>query len=93
VIPAASAAHKYREVLNMNMAISGMTAICLDFEGVKCPSALSSKAVHSRPTLEAAAGYCFFIMNSYVYSLFGVIAGIAPLSLSASKPTKSPRSW
>jgi hypothetical protein len=93
VIPAASAVCKYLQVLNMNMAISGMTAICLDFEGIKCPSALnSSNVVHPRPTLEEAGEFCCFIANSYVYSLFGVAAGIALLLLSASKRTKSPRS-
>jgi len=94
VIPAANAVRKYRQVGIMTMAISGVTDIYLSFEGIKCPSALSgtSKAVHPRPALEEAAGFCFFITNSYAYSLFGVVAGFALLSLSASKRTKNPRS-
>ena len=81
MIPAASAARKYRQAGIMTMAISGATAIYFSFDGIKCPSALnSSEEVHPRPALEEASGFCFFITNSCAYSLFGVVAGIALLA-------------
>ncbi|HEV8387585.1 MAG TPA: hypothetical protein VGQ03_08185 [Nitrososphaera sp.] len=94
MIPAASAARKYRRVGIMTMAVSGVSAIYLSIDGNKCPSALNStsKAVHPRSVLEEAGRFCFFMTNSYVYTLFGVVTGIALLSLSASKCTKNSRS-
>jgi hypothetical protein len=47
-------------------------------EGFNCLSKLSRREKDSFTadgTLEGLASYCFFITNSYVYSLFGVVIG------------------
>ena len=52
-------------------------AVYLNNEGIKCLSEISrSENIRSDDTqLDVLKGNCFFITNSYVYSLFGLIIG------------------
>jgi hypothetical protein len=60
------------------LLIAGVVlALYLNNEGIKCLSEISrSENIRSADTqLDVLKGNCFFITNSYVYSLFGLIIG------------------
>jgi hypothetical protein len=61
------------------LVIAGVIlVIYLNNEGVKCLSEISRRqnaSVEDNQELEQLRGNCFFITNSYFYSLFGVIIG------------------
>jgi hypothetical protein len=71
--------NKYLKIGLLLLVISGIAAIYLNNEGFNCLSKLNRKEVDSFQTAdetsEGLAGYCFFVTNSYVYSLFGIIIG------------------
>jgi hypothetical protein len=71
--------NKYLKIGLLLLVISGIIAIYLNNEGFNCLSKLNRKEVDSFQTAdeisEGLAGYCFFVTNSYVYSLFGIIIG------------------
>lgn len=73
--------NKYLKVGLFLLVVSGIMAIYLNNEGFDCLSRLSgnekkdSSFDDEKQTLEELKGYCFFITNSYVYSLFGIIIG------------------
>ena len=71
--------NKYLKIGLLLLIASGIMAIYLSNEGFNCLSKLNRKEKDSSTadgTLEGLAGYCFFITNSYVYSLFGVAIGV-----------------
>lgn len=80
---------KYLHAGVIALAISGASAIYLNFEGVKCLTTLSgyNETVNSRE-IEQASASCFVITNSYVYSLFGVVAGLIMVIMWAQKRKK-----
>jgi hypothetical protein len=71
--------NKYLKIGLLLLVASGIIAIYLNNEGFNCLSKLNRKEVYSfhaaDGTSEGLAGYCFFVTNSYVYSLFGIIIG------------------
>ena len=70
--------NRYLKIGLLLLVASGIIAIYLNNEGFNCLSKLTRKEVdsfHEDDTLEGLAGYCFFITNSYVYSLFGIVSG------------------
>ena len=70
--------NKYLKIGLLLLIASGIMAIYLSNEGFNCLSKLSRREKDSFTadvTLEGLASYCFFITNSYVYSLFGVVIG------------------
>jgi hypothetical protein len=70
--------NKYLKIGLLLLVASSIIAIYLNNEGFNCLSKLTRKEVdsfHKNDKLEELAGYCFFITNSYVYSLFGMAGG------------------
>ena len=84
MIQAARSLHKYLHAGIVTLAVSGVAAAYLNFEGARCLASIGNGgAALPQRTLEEAAEYCFVITNSYVYSLFGVVAGIILVSVWA----------
>ena len=71
-------ARKYLYSGTISVALFGTAAVYLNFEGAKCITMLSGAEVPvmSGRELEQATANCFVITNSYVYSLFGLVAGM-----------------
>jgi hypothetical protein len=71
--------NKYLKIGLLLLVASGIMAIYLNNEGFNCLSKLSKNGKGSfddeSKAVEEARWYCFFITNSYVYSLFGVLIG------------------
>ena len=69
--------NRYLKVGLSLVVIGAILAVYLNNEGVKCLSDLNRSGNMSRDNtqLERLKGNCFFITNSYVYSLFGLIIG------------------
>ena len=69
--------NRYLKVGLSLVVIGAILAVYLNNEGVKCLSDLNrSRNMSSDNTqLERLKGNCFFITNSYVYSLFGLVIG------------------
>jgi hypothetical protein len=69
--------NRYLKVGLFLLIAGAVLAIYLNNEGIKCLSEISrSENISSDDTqLELLKGNCFFITNSYVYSLFGLIIG------------------
>jgi hypothetical protein len=78
---------RYLQVGLIVTAASGISAAYLNVAGVKCLSSLNS--MQSTPIspndIEGEREACFIITNAYVYSLFGVVAGVLILVLWARK--------
>jgi len=78
---------RYLRVGLIVIAASGISAAYLNVAGAKCLSSLNS--IPSSPISpydsEGEREACFIITNSYVYSLFGVAAGVLILVLWARK--------
>ena len=71
--------NNYLKIGLLLLVASGIIAIYLNNEGFNCLSKLNRREVDSFHAAgeisEGLAGYCFFVTNSYVYSLFGIIIG------------------
>jgi hypothetical protein len=71
--------NRYLKIGLLLLVASGSIAIYLNNEGFNCLSKLNRREADSfhaaDGTSEGLAGYCFFVTNSYVYSLFGIIIG------------------
>ena len=66
--------NRYLKV-GLSLVITGaILAVYLNNEGVKCLSDLNRSGNMSSDNTQLK-GNCFFITNSYVYSLFGIIIG------------------
>lgn len=71
------------------LVLSGAAAIYLNFEGVACLTALNEgDEPISQQSLEELERHCFVITNSYVYSLFAVVAGSVLLVIWFAKKRK-----
>jgi hypothetical protein len=73
-----ASARKYLYVGAIILSVSGAIAVYLNFQGVKCLSdlALVDRSVLMPAQLEEMERNCSIVTNSYVYSVYGVIAGI-----------------
>jgi hypothetical protein len=73
-----TAVRRYLHFGIITLSISGAAAIYLNFEGAKCLATLgrSNETLNSQRDLEQESSRCFIVTNSYVYSLFGVVAGL-----------------
>lgn len=60
------------------LAVSGAIAIYLNFQGARCLSdlALVDRSVTTSGQLQEMERNCSIVTNSYVYSVYGVVAGI-----------------
>src|ERR671919_1719039 len=71
--------NRYLKVGLSLVVIGAILAVYLNNEGVKCLSDLNRSgnmsSDNNNTQLERLKGNCFFITNSYVYSLFGLIIG------------------
>jgi hypothetical protein len=80
--------NKYLKIGLLLLVTSGIMAIYLNNEGFNCLSKLNKKEINSSypaETLEGLARYCFFVTNSYVYSLFGIVIGAMIITVWYSK--------
>lgn len=73
-----ASARRYLYVGVIILSVSGAIAIYLNFQGVRCLSdlALVDRSVLAPTQLEEMERNCSIITNSYVYSVYGVVAGI-----------------
>jgi hypothetical protein len=70
--------NRYLKVGLILVIASAIMVIHLNNEGVKCLSEISRRqnlGLENDKELEQLRGTCFFITNSYFYSLFGLIIG------------------
>jgi hypothetical protein len=81
---------KYIYVGTIMLAASGAVAIYLNFQGIRCLSDLVQvdRSVLDPERLEEMERNCSIITNSYVYSLYGVIIGIALIIIGLVKKRK-----
>ena len=84
-------AGKYLYTGAVILAVSGALAIYLNFQGVRCLSdlALVDRSVTAAGQLEEMERNCSIITNSYVYSVYGVIAGIVLVVVGFMKKRKA----
>ncbi len=73
-----ASARRYLYIGAIILAVSGAIAIYLNFQGFMCLSDLAQadRSVFAPEQLEEMERNCSIITNSYVYSVYGVIAGI-----------------
>ena len=84
-------ADMYLHVGAIVLAVSGVAAIYLNFQGASCLAALGragGDSVFSPGQSEELERNCFIVTNSYVYSLFGVAAGAILVVLGLAKKRK-----
>lgn len=72
------------------LAVSGALAIYLNFQGVRCLSdlALVDRSVFTLGQLQEMERNCSIVTNSYVYSIYGVVAGIVLVAAGFVKKRK-----
>jgi hypothetical protein len=83
-------AAKYSFIGAIILAVSGVIAIYLNFQGQRCLSdlALVDRSVLTPGKLEEMERNCFIVTNSYVYSLYGIVAGIVLVVVGVVKRRK-----
>ena len=83
-------ASRYAYVGVTILAVSGAIAIYLNFQGVKCMSdlALVDRSVLTPGQLEEMERNCSIVTNSYVYSVYGIVAGIVLVVMGFMKRRK-----
>jgi hypothetical protein len=74
----------------MILAVSGAIAIYLNFQGARCLSdlALVDRSVTTPGQLQEMERNCSIVTNSYVYSTYGVAAGIVLIVVGFMKKRK-----
>ena len=84
-------ASRYAYVGVTILAVSGAIAIYLNFQGVKCLSDLAfvDRSVLTPGQLEEMERNCSIVTNSYVYSVYGIVAGIVLVVMGFMKRRKS----
>ena len=72
------------------LAASGAIAVYLYFQGYKCLTdlALVDGSVTTPGQLEEMERNCSIVTNSYVYSIYGVVAGIILVAVGFMKKRK-----
>ena len=83
-------ASRYAYVGVTILAVSGAIVIYLNFQGVKCMSdlALVDRSVLTPGQLEEMERNCSIVTNSYVYSVYGIVAGIVLVVMGFMKRRK-----
>jgi hypothetical protein len=80
--------NRYLKVGMILLIAGAVMAIYLNNEGINCLSELgrtTNMSPDNNLALEQLKGYCFFITNAYVYSLFGLIIGLLIIIVWYSK--------
>lgn len=85
-----AAAIRYLYIGAVILAVSGAVAIYLNFQGVRCLSDLArlDRSVVPPELFEEMERNCSIVTNSYVYSVYGVVAGIALVAIGFMKKRK-----
>lgn len=85
-----ASAGKYLYIGAIVLAVSGAIAIYLNFHGVRCLSdlALVDRSVFTPERLQEMERNCSIVTNSYVYSVYGVVAGIVLVVVGLMKKRK-----
>ncbi|OLC83357.1 MAG: hypothetical protein AUJ08_05465 [Thaumarchaeota archaeon 13_1_40CM_3_50_5] len=83
-------ASRYAYVGVAILAVTGAIAIYLNFQGVKCLSDLAfvDRSVLTPGHLEEMERNCSIVTNSYVYSVYGIVAGIVLVVMGFMKRRK-----
>jgi len=83
-------ASRYAYVGATILAVSGAIAIYLNFQGVKCLSDLAfvDRSVLTPGQLGEMERNCSIVTNSYVYSVYGIVAGIVLVVMGFMKRRK-----
>lgn len=83
----AAQANKYLFTGTIILAASGSVATYLNFQGVACLTALNriDDQIYSPEGRAEVERNCFIMTNSYVYSLFAVVVGLALIAIWAAK--------
>jgi hypothetical protein len=82
---------KYIYIGAITLAASGAFAIYLNFQGIKCLSDLVQvdRSILAPERLQEMERNCSIITNSYVYSVYGIIAGIILTIIGLVKKRKT----
>jgi hypothetical protein len=85
-----ASASKYLYIGAIILAVSGATAIYLNFQGVRCLSDLTliDRSIFTPEKLQEMERNCSIVTNSYVYSVYGVVAGIVLVVVGFMKKRK-----
>jgi hypothetical protein len=84
-----ASARRYLYIGATILAVSGGVAIFLNFQGARCLSDLAIDRSLSTPgQIEEMERNCSIITNSYVYSVYGVVAGIVLVMIGFMKKRK-----
>ncbi|AIF83624.1 hypothetical protein NTE_01561 [Candidatus Nitrososphaera evergladensis SR1] len=69
------------------VAVGGGLALFLNFQGYSCLSQLAriDRSTYPPAALDELERNCFIVTNSYVYSLFAVVAGAIVLAVGYKK--------
>lgn len=80
-------AAKYSYIGAIILAVSGVIAIYLNFQGLRCLSdlALVDRSVLTPGKLEEMERNCSIVTNSYVYSVYGIVTGIVLVVIGVVK--------
>jgi len=85
-----ASASKYLYIGAIILAVSGAIAIYLNFQGVRCLSdlALVDRSITTPGQLQEMERNCSIVTNSYVYSVYDVVAGIVLVVVGFMKKRK-----
>lgn len=83
-------ARKYMYVGALVIGVGGALATYLNFLGIKCLSdlALNDRSLSTPRQIEEMERDCAIVTNSYVYSIYGVVAGIVLVAMGFIKKRK-----
>ena len=85
-----AAARRYLYAGAIILAASGVAAVYLYFQGFRCLTDLASldRSIVPPGIVEEMERNCALVTNSYVYSIYGVIAGIVLVVVGFMKKRK-----
>jgi hypothetical protein len=85
-----ASARRYTYTGAIILAISGAIAIYFNFQGVRCLSdlALVDRSITAPGHLQEMERNCSIVTNSYVYSIYGAVAGIVLVVVGLVKKGK-----
>ena len=86
-----AAAQKYLYIGTVIVVASGAIAIYLNFQGARCLSVLAQldRSVVPPDLTDELERNCAITTNSYVYSLYGVVAGMVLVVMGFTKKRKN----
>lgn len=85
-----ASATKYLHVGTVILAVSGAATVYLNFQGVRCLSELAQidRSIVPLELLKEMERNCAVVTNSYVYSVYAVVAGIMLVVVGYMKKRK-----